>query len=235
MSRTLLVTHGITTCSARLGLLAAIAISIAANAPPVAADDWQVLFDGRSLAGWKASQDNKQFEISGDTILGSSSNQTHFLITEKEYGDFELELEIKLHDVDLNSGVQIRTSTTRLNDKKEVRPNVHGPQVDIGKSPGRSGFIFGQGNKGWITPKDDLVNHSLMKNGEWNKLRVRAVGHSIQTWINGEPVSNLAVSDEIHAKYPKGVIALQVHGVKKSPEKIRHVSFRSIRVREINK
>ena len=39
--------------------------------------------------------------------------------------------------------------------------------------------------------------------------------------------------DEAYAKYPSGVIALQAHGVKKSPEKVRHVSFRSIRVRRI--
>ena len=198
------------------------------------AGDWQSLFDGRSLKGWVPSKANTQFEVVDGVILGSSSNQTHFLYTEKEYADFELELEVQLHDTDLNSGVQVRTSTSRKNDKGESREVVHGPQVDLGRSPGRSGYVYGQGNKGWITPKDDLVRRDAMKNGEWNKLRIKCVGRSIQTWINGEQISDLMVNEDVHERYGKGVIALQVHGVKKSPEKVRHVSFRKIRLRSLD-
>jgi hypothetical protein len=195
---------------------------------------WQVLFDGKSLDGWKPSQDNKQFKVVDGIIVGSSSSQTQFLHTVKEYGDFELELEVKLHDEDFNSGVQIRTSLVRINDKGVTRNSIHGPQVDLGKSPGRSGHIFNQGNGAWITPEKDLVQNKLMMNGGWNNVRVLAVGQKIQTWINGTQVSDLTVPPDIHERYSKGVIALQVHGVKKAEAKIRQVSFRSIRVREKN-
>jgi hypothetical protein len=195
------------------------------------ADDWATLFDGKSLEGWEPSRDNTQFTLSDGVIVGASSGQTHFLHTTETYGDFELELEVKLHDTDLNSGIQIRTGLTRKNAKGQARESIHGPQVDIGKSPGRSGHIFNQGNGAWITPQEDLTRNELMVNGEWNKLRVLAVGPRIQTWINGKQVADVA-DDEAYAKYPSGVIALQVHGVKKSPEKARHVSFRSIRVRK---
>lgn len=215
-------------------LLAVVAVTtLIAASPQAFAGDWQVLFDGTSLGGWKPSKENAQFKIVDGVIVGSSSDQTHFLITTSEYADFELELEVKIHDTDLNSGVQIRTSTTRKNDKGDSREVIHGPQVDLGKSNGRSGYIYGQGNKGWITPKDKLVKSDAMKDGEWNKLRVLAVGRRLQTWINDKQVSDLVVSDDLHKRYPKGVIALQVHGVKKSPEKVRHVSFRKIRIREI--
>lgn len=196
------------------------------------ADDWATLFDGRSLDGWKPSRDNTQFTLSDGVIVGASSGQTQFLHTVEKYGDFELEVEVKLHDTDLNSGIQIRTQLTRTNDAGKVRLSIHGPQVDIGKSPGRSGHIFNQGNGAWITPKEDLIRNELMVGGQWNKLRVLAVGPRIQTWINGKQVADVT-DDGAHAKYPSGVIALQVHGVKKSPEKARHVSFRSIRVRGI--
>ena len=219
----------------RIGVTAlATAVTLVTASSQATAGDWQVLFDGKSLEGWKPSRDNEQFEVVDGVILGSSSDRSHFLHTVQEYGDFELELEVKIHDVDLNSGVQIRTSLTRSNERGEERASVHGPQVDLGRSPGRSGHIYGQGNRGWFTPEEDLVRNSLMVNGEWNKVRVLAVGPKIQTWINGEQVSDLVVEGEIHEKYPKGVIALQVHGVKKSPEKTRHVSFRAIRVREID-
>jgi hypothetical protein len=196
------------------------------------ADEWTTLFDGKSLDGWKPSRDNTQFALSDGVIVGTSSAQTKFLHTVEEYGDFELELEVKLHDTDLNSGIQIRTQLTRTNDAGKVRPSVHGPQVDVGKSPGRSGHIFNQGNGAWITPKENLIRNELMVNGQWNKLRVLAVGPRIQTWVNGKQVADVA-DDEAYATYPSGVIALQVHGVKKSPEKARHVSFRSIRVRRV--
>ena len=196
------------------------------------ADDWTTLFDGKSLDGWKPTRDNTQFTLSDGAIVGASSGQTQFLHMVEEYGDFELELEVKLHDTDLNSGIQIRTKLTRTNDAGKARPSVHGPQVDIGKSPGRSGHIFNQGNGAWITPKEDWTRNELMVNGEWNKLRVLAVGPRIQTWINGKQVADVT-DDEAYTKYPSGVIALQVHGVKKSPEKARHVSFRSIRVRRV--
>ena len=196
------------------------------------ANEWAMLFDGKSLDGWKPTRDNTQFALSDGVIVGTSSGKTQFLHTIEEYGDFELELEVKLHDKDLNSGIQIRTQLTRTNNAGKVRSSVHGPQIDVGKSPGRSGHVFNQGNGAWITPKEDLNRNELMVNGEWNKLRVLAVGPRIQTWVNGKQVSNVT-DDEAYAKYPSGVIALQVHGVKKSPERVRRVSFRSIRVRRI--
>ena len=207
-------------------------VAISFSCDSTFADDWVTLFDGKGLDGWKASRDNTQFALTDGVIVGTSSSQTQFLHTVETYGDFELELEIKLHDTDLNSGIQIRTQLTRTNDSGKVRPSIHGPQVDIGKSPGRSGHIFNQGNGAWITPKKDLVRNDLMTNGEWNKLRVLAVGPRIQTWINGKQVADVT-DEKAYAKYRSGVIALQVHGVKKSPEKARHVSFRSIRVRRI--
>ncbi|ADB15851.1 protein of unknown function DUF1080 [Pirellula staleyi DSM 6068] len=213
-------------------MILAVVIATVIATPPAVAEDWQVLFDGTSLQGWQPSNDNMQFELVDGVILGSSSAQTHFLVTSSKYGDFELELEVKLHDTDLNSGVQIRTSTSRTNEKGDSRAVIHGPQVDLGKSPGRSGQLFSQGNGAWITPKDKLASSSAMKNGEWNTLRVLAVGPRIQTWVNGQQIADVT-DEEAYAKYPSGVIALQVHGVKNSPEKGRHVSFRSIRIRKI--
>ena len=70
-----------------------------------------------------------------------------------------------------------------------------------------------------------------MKNDQWNMVRVLAVGPRIQTWINGTQVSDL-VNEDAFKKYPRGVVALQVHGVKNPEEKIRHVSFRNIRIRK---
>lgn len=211
-------------------IIAFVAISLGCGS--AIADEWTSLFDGKNLDGWKASRDNTQFAIADGVIVGTSSSQTQFLHTVETYRDFELELEVKLHDTDLNSGVQIRTMLTRENANGTSRESIHGPQVDIGKSPGRSGHIFNQGNGAWITPQKDLARNEDMVNGQWNTLRVLAVGPRIQTWINGKQVADV-MDNEAYANYPSGVIALQVHGVKNSLEKARYVSFRSIRVRRI--
>ena len=47
---------------------------------------------------------------------GGSPNS--FLCTDKLYGDFELQFEVKLINDELNSGVQIRSQTKELNDRK---------------------------------------------------------------------------------------------------------------------
>ena len=66
------------------------------------AADWSTLFDGNSLKGWKPSRDNTQFAIADGVIVGTSSGQTQFLHTVETYGDFELEMEVQLHDTALH-------------------------------------------------------------------------------------------------------------------------------------
>ena len=74
------------------------------------AGDWVSLFDGKTLTGWKPSTVGTATyavvdgAIRGETVEGSPHT---FLVSEAQYGDFELEFEVKVHD-SLNSGVQIR-------------------------------------------------------------------------------------------------------------------------------
>lgn len=192
------------------------------------AAEWVDLFDGKSLDGWAKTKGDAVFEVKDGAIVGGGAAKTTFLFSDKEYGDFELEFEVKIHDLKINSGVQIRTK--RFPSEKDVK-TLKGPQVDLGKSPGRSGYIFCQGGGRWITPKEKLVGHSHMKNGEWNKVRVVAKGPRIQTWINGTQVNDLA-SEEDHKLFPSGVIGLQIHGVKDYDGNPRFVSWRNIRIRE---
>ena len=78
------------------------------------ADDksgWVELFDGKTLKGWKhstigtAKYSVVDGAIKGETVEGSPNT---FLLSEEQYGDFELEFEVKVHDK-LNSGCQIRS------------------------------------------------------------------------------------------------------------------------------
>ena len=93
----------------RLSLLATLLI-LALCPIATAEESWTPLFDGKSLAGWKQHGGKAKYRVEEEQIVGSSVPNTSnsFLCTEKEYGDFILELEFKVHP-QLNSGVQIRS------------------------------------------------------------------------------------------------------------------------------
>jgi hypothetical protein len=72
---------------------------------------WTNLFDGKTLNGWKKVAGSAGYAIDNGTILGTTvvNSPNTFLITEKEYGDFVLELEVKINDTTANSGIQFRS------------------------------------------------------------------------------------------------------------------------------
>ncbi|MCH2209908.1 MAG: DUF1080 domain-containing protein [Fuerstiella sp.] len=207
-----------------------------------AEDGWKSLFDGKTLDGWKRDDLGKaQYTVVNGTIHGKTveGSPNTFLASEQEYGDFELEFEVKVHDL-LNSGCQIRSrGKTKADLTEEQRKNknsglgrFHGPQVEIEASPGQSGYIYGEATgRGWLSPEPkNNAAHNHMKNGEWNRFRIVARGARIQTWINGEQIADLT-DEGIYKTHPKGRIGLQVHSIKKGTGPF-DVAWRNIRIRE---
>ena len=194
------------------------------------AEEFTSLFDGKTLEGWTQRNGTATYVVEDGTIKGTTmkGSPNSFLCTDKEYGDFELHFEVKVHD-NLNSGVQIRSQT-----KDTPTGRVNGPQVEIEASKEKgaeSGYIYGEACGGWMTKKENLKKHKHFKDGEWNKYKVVAKGARIQTWINGEPIENL-VDEEKFKSHPRGFIGLQVHGIGKRDEKWS-VQWRHIKIREL--
>jgi hypothetical protein len=204
----------------------------------VAADDFQPLFDGKSLDGWRQRGGKAEYRVEDGEIVGKSVPNTpnSFLCTQKEYGDFILELEFKV-DPALNSGVQIRSQVfdhpqeTEINGKKYRfgADRVHGYQVEIDPSDrAYSGGIYDEGRRGWLFDlKNNEAARKAFKQGDWNKFRIECRGDSIKTWINEVPAADL--TDSVT---PKGLIALQVHGVGARTEPLE-VRWRNIRIQEL--
>ena len=65
----------------------------------------------------------------------------------------------------------------------------------------------------------DKSSEQLVKNGEWNRYEIRAVGSKIQTSINGQPCVEL--DDPKGAK--RGIIALQLHSGGATEVRFRNV------------
>ena len=206
------------------------------TAPTFAEDGWVSLFDGKTLTGWKrAALGVAEYEVKDGTIHGTTveGSQNTFLASEKEYGDFELQFEVKVHN-NLNSGVQIRSREKTAEDDKKNAGRFFGPQVEIEASPGQAGYVYGEATGlGWLSkaPQDKEHSHNYMNNGEWNKYRIVARGPRIQTWINGNMVEDLTHVG-IYQTHPKGKIGLQVHGIRKGTGPY-DVAWKNIRIKEL--
>lgn len=231
------------------GARAAIVLSLGVLLSGTAAeDDFVPLFDGQSLDGWVQRGGKAKYGVEDGEIVGRSVPLTpnSFLCTEKDYGDFVLELEFKV-DGRLNSGVQFRsqmfdkptTVTVPDGSKKAIPPNrVHGYQYEIDNSTERDRWwtagVYDEGRRGWLFPGanggdgDQFTKQgrTLTRQDEWNTLRIEAKGSSIKTYLNGE----LRASFE-DSLTPKGFIALQVHGVGATPTPYE-VRWRNIRIKE---
>ena len=171
------------------------------------ADDPQPvsLFDGKSLTGWEGN--TKHFRIADGAIVGGSLTEkvprNEFLMTTKEYGDFELTLKFKLLGKGANAGVQFHSR--RIPNHHEVR----GYQADLGD--GWWGCLYDESrrNKKLAGP-DAKEAERMVKRDGWNDYRIRAEKGWIRMWINDSPTVNYHEKDESIEQ--KGLIGVQIHG-----------------------
>lgn|GEM_PF-2254563 len=193
---------------------------------PTRAPIFRDLFDGKTLDGWTQRGGQAEFRVEDGAIVGKTRIATpnSFLCTTQEFADFELELEFKLENERLNSGVQIRSSS----EPEYKNGRVHGYQIEIDPtSRAWTGGIYDEGRRGWlVTLKNRPEAQAAFRLGQWNRMRVVAEANRIKTWINEVPVADLM--DDLSSR---GFIALQIHASNEvMPLEIR---WRSIRLKEL--
>lgn len=207
---------------------------------PAVAGDWIALFDGETLNGWSQRNGYATYHVEDGTIVGRTSpgSPNSFLCTTTNFGDFELEFEVKVAD-ELNSGVMIRSSQKTKSTGtgwNNAPGRVYGPQVEIeasGPKGAEAGYVYGEATgRGWLTPEDRLIPHKTMRDGEWNSYRIVAKGVRIQTWINGKEIEDIS-DEESFKNHPGGFIGLQVHGIRQGTGPFE-VAWRNIRVKPLN-
>ncbi len=190
---------------------------------------WKMLFNGKDFTGWSQLNGKAEYKVENGVVVGTSvpDEPNSFMTTEETYGDFILELEVKV-DSPLNSGIQFRS----LSDPDYRNGRVHGYQAEIDPSPRAwSGGIYEEARRGWLyNLSDNSEGRKAFKNGEWNTYRIEAIGNSIKIWVNGVQTANLL--DDMTSE---GFIALQVHGVGKDANKVgKQVRWRNIRIKTEN-
>ncbi|HTE25685.1 3-keto-disaccharide hydrolase [Flavitalea sp.] len=193
--------------------------------------DWEVLFNGKDFTGWRELNGKHKWEVKDGMIIGTDVHDqpNGFLCTEKEYGDFILELEVSIDTLMNNSGIQFRTRSTA----DYLNGRVHGYQMEVDPKPQRwSGSIYDEGGRrGWLyTTELNVPGKTAFKNNQWNKYRIECFGTTIRTWVNNIPISYLVDAESL-----KGFIGLQLHANNPTdPPGGNQVRFRNIRIKTKN-
>ena len=196
------------------------------------------LFNGNTLDGW-TPLGPARFEAVDGVIRGTpvDSEANSFLATNEEFGDFELHLQFRFEAGMFNSGVQFRSNRYehetpirfRSGDKRMIEATaqpgrVYGYQAEIDPSPRAwSAEIYDEAARGWLEAPDKPAISNPIEPGSWQRLKIRAEGPRIRTWLNG-----LAVADLHDDERATGFIALQVHGVYEPEQVGKAIEFRGL-------
>ena len=245
---------------AALGCLALLVWLLTAGCSTASIDRsrWTPLFNGQDLSGWvvqcQPPDREKTFWTveNGAILCDSMARKDHnyvWLLTEKEFGDFELKLKFQAYqDSPGNSGLQFRS---RFDDTAQGGW-LDGPQVDIHPPAAmswRTGLIYDETReeRRWISPsrKDSSMDpqlkpaHYVFKyagDGDgWNDLTLICRGTCVQTILNGVVRTDWdgagVLDNAAHLKHRvgrAGHFALQLH----VGDQLR-IRFKDILVREL--
>lgn len=193
---------------------------------------WISLFDGKTLNGWKQATGSAIYKVENGNIVGLTvpSSPNSFLVTDKEYGDFVLELEAKIDDTSSNSGVQLRSHFDPTDNNGKGK--VYGYQYELDPSSRKwSAGIYDEGRRDWLYPLSlNPAAQNAFKLHEYNKMKVECFHNTIRTWINGVPAAFLVDTFD-----RKGFIGLQVHAINKAENAGEKIYFKNIRLMPITK
>lgn len=206
------------------------------SAKELKADGFQPLFNGKNLDGWRNPYDHGEAKVV-DGEIHLLANKKFFLVTEKEYSNFVVVVDIHLPEGKANSGVMFRC---------HVEPNkAYGYQAECdGSDRCWSGGLYDEGRRGWVWPskkgrtkvpeflkyeaesqahfQKPEIKGALDRNG-WNRYRVECVDDHITIHLNGTKITDLKDSTDA-----KGFIAIQHHG-----EKGQTYRFRNLMIKEL--
>ncbi|HXL00086.1 MAG TPA: DUF1080 domain-containing protein [Dysgonamonadaceae bacterium] len=158
------------------------------------------LFNGVDLHGWEVYGTEKWYVQDGVLVCESGPEKKYgYLATREYYDDFDLTLEFK-QESNGNSGVFFRSFI-------EPGEIINGWQVEVAPKGHGTGGIYESYGRGWLAQIPE-EKEDVLKEGEWNTLRIRVQGDNVKTWLNGEEMIDL--SDEKIGK-GQGRIALQIH------------------------
>jgi len=213
-------------------LLAATAVSLVLAPSARPADDagWTPLFDGKSLAGWKASAEAPASFRVVDGAIACDGPRSHLFYVGPDgragFEDFELSVEVKTKP-GANSGVYFHTAY------QEKDWPSQGFEVQVNNSQAMHGDYLEMKMTGSLYGIRNLYK-AVVKDDEWFTMDVLVRKPRVQVRLNGvlvvdwiEPAGPLPPGAPKLNRLGRGTFALQCH----DPES--RVSYRNLRVKTL--
>lgn len=192
---------------------------------------WEALFNGRDFEGWSLIDPPIKAIVRDDSMILRQTPHTArhaFIRTNQKYDDFIFEIEFR-RDRRIDSGVLFRAERA----PDTAFSALFGYMVKIDPKPDRrwTGGIFVDfgDSYGWLQTLagDDRARAAEKPGGEWNRLRIEAIGQAIKVWLNGIPTAHL-----IDEKYSAGYLALKIHFLNNEGAALKNLelSYRNARI-----
>jgi hypothetical protein len=150
-------------------------------------DGWKVLFDGKSLDGWKPSEFRGGGKVSlqdGAAVLEKGADMTG--ITYRR-GDFpKTDYEVRLEGKRLDGNDFFCTTTFPVGDSflSFVVGGWGGTTVGLSSINGLDASM------------NETTTSKEFKRGQWYRVRIRVTRHKVQAWIDADQVADLALEDK---------------------------------------
>jgi len=205
-------------------------LSVVLTAGSLSAEEFESIFDGKSLKGWKALEMSywsvRDGAITGQSTPENPCTSNQFIVWQGgDVADFDLKLKFRVKGNGGNSGVQFR-SVLKPNglavgyqaDIYQSGPYLGGVCDELHKRKGPE-LLTANGTKTVIDASGKrtatkLDGKATMKpEGEWNDYHITAKGQHIILQINGVKCSELIDQEEGHFDL-KGFLGLQLRSGK---------------------
>ena len=165
---------------------------------------WQPLFDGKTLEGWKASENQGTFTVRDGMIVVHGERSHLFYVgpvNNAVFKDFEFKAKVMTHPK-ANSGIYFHTEyQDRGWPGKGYECQVNTTHSDRKKTGGLYGV-------------QDVLDNAPSKDGEWFDYYIKVQGKHIVIKINGEATVDWTEPDDWNQggrRISSGTFALQGH------------------------
>lgn len=197
----------------RRALLASVLTAPACLRAADEGEGWVSLFDGKSLSGWKASENTASWKVI-DGQLAADGPRSHLFydgpVKNANFRNFELKLEFRTRPL-ANSGVYFHT---RFQPKDWP---TQGFEVQVNATAeGENGYL--ERKKGGSLYGVRNVYKSFAPDDQWNQMEVAVRGRQVQVRLNGlllvdyiEAAPPIQVEKGFDRKLGSGTFALQCH------------------------
>lgn len=217
-------------------LLSAAVVALALSCTSPSSDDWESLFNGRDLTGWRGFGREDApggWRAADGALYREPGGEGGDLLTEREFENFELSLEWKLPEGG-NSGIMFRVTE----DADQPWQTATEMQVldNAGHPDGQNPLTSAGSNYALYAPSSDVTKPV----GEWNAVRILAEGQHVTFWMNDVQIVEFEIGSDdwkqrvaeskfaempLYGASARGHIDLQDHG--------NPVWFRNIKIREL--